>query len=112
MRFADRHAARHEILTQPVTTSTRSESIPELFAAQVARTPEAVAVSSNGGSMTYRELDEGANRLGHLLAGHGVCAHIINVFTFTQVNSVASTDYIHRVFTGVADSTGESHTAR
>ncbi len=46
-------------------------SIPVLFAAQVARTPEAVAVTFEGRSMMYRELDEAANRLGHLLAGQG-----------------------------------------
>ena len=46
-------------------------SIPVLFAAQVARTPDAVAVSCGQGSWTYRELDEAANRLAHLLAGHG-----------------------------------------
>ena len=46
-------------------------SIPVLFAEQVARTPEAVAVTFEGRSMTYRELDEAANRLAHLLAGHG-----------------------------------------
>ncbi len=46
-------------------------SIPVLFAAQVARTPEAVAVTFGGRSMTYRELDEAANRLAHLLAGLG-----------------------------------------
>ncbi|MEB3984439.1 condensation domain-containing protein, partial [Mycobacterium sp. 663a-19] len=46
-------------------------SIPELFAAQVARAPRAVAVSFRGASMTYRELDEAANRLAHLLAEHG-----------------------------------------
>ena len=47
-------------------------SIPALFAAQVARTPEAVAVTFDGRSMTYRELEEAANRLAHLLAAHGV----------------------------------------
>ena len=47
-------------------------SVPVLFAAQVARTPEAVAVSCAGRSMTYRELDEAANRLAHLLVGEGV----------------------------------------
>ena len=46
-------------------------SIPALFAAQVARTPEAVAISCDGRSMTYRELDEAANRLAHLLASRG-----------------------------------------
>ncbi len=47
-------------------------SILELFGAQVARTPEAEAVSFEGRRMTYRELDQAANRLAHLLTGHGV----------------------------------------
>ena len=46
-------------------------SIPVLFAARVARAPEAVALSFEGRSMTYRELEEAANRLAHLLAAHG-----------------------------------------
>ena len=57
------------VLTQPATAAV---SVPVLFAAQVARTPEAVALTFEGRSMTYRELDEAANRLAHLLAGHGV----------------------------------------
>jgi glycopeptidolipid biosynthesis protein len=56
-------------LTQPVSTPV---SIPVLFAAQVARTPEAVALTFEGRSMTYREVEEAANRLAHLLAGQGV----------------------------------------
>ena len=56
------------VLTRPVAAPV---SIPVLFAAQVARTPEAVALIFEGRSMTYRELDEAANRLAHLLAGHG-----------------------------------------
>jgi glycopeptidolipid biosynthesis protein len=46
-------------------------SIPAVFAAQVARVPEAVALTFEGRSMTYRELDEAANRLAHLLADQG-----------------------------------------
>ena len=57
------------VLTQPVTASV---SIPVLFAAQVARAPEAVALTFEGRSMTYRELEEAANRLAHLLAAQGV----------------------------------------
>ena len=57
------------VLAQPVSTSV---SIPVLFAAQVARAPEAVALTFEGRSMTYRELEEAANRLAHLLAGQGV----------------------------------------
>ncbi|WP_157561333.1 amino acid adenylation domain-containing protein, partial [Mycobacterium sp. E802] len=48
-----------------------SESIPVLFAAQVARAPEAVAASFEGRSVTYRELDEDSDRLAHRLAGCG-----------------------------------------
>ncbi len=47
-------------------------SIPALFAAQAARVPEAVAISCGERSWTYREVEEAANRLAHLLAGHGV----------------------------------------
>ena len=55
-------------LTQPAT----GVSVPALFDVQVARTPEALALTFDGRSMTYRELDEAANRLAHLLAGQGV----------------------------------------
>ena len=70
---AGEHARLDEIgnravLTQPVTAPV---SIPVLWAAQVARTPEAVALSCGGRSMTYRQLEEAANRLAHLLADQG-----------------------------------------
>ncbi|EUA33509.1 AMP-binding enzyme family protein [Mycobacterium xenopi 4042] len=42
--------------------SVTGESVPALFAAQVERSPEAVALTCDGRSMTYRELDEAANR--------------------------------------------------
>ena len=56
------------VLTQSAATPV---SIPVLFAAQVARTPEAVAISCGERSWTYREVEEAANRLAHLLAGQG-----------------------------------------
>ncbi|WP_139333252.1 non-ribosomal peptide synthetase, partial [Mycobacterium sp. SP-6446] len=56
------------VLTEPAPASA---SIPTLFAAQVLRAPDAVALTYGGSSMTYRELDEAANRLAHLLAGEG-----------------------------------------
>ncbi|MFT7834710.1 amino acid adenylation domain-containing protein [Saccharothrix sp. BKS2] len=46
-------------------------TIPSLFAAQSARTPDATAVTCAGGSLTYRELDERANRLAHHLLAAG-----------------------------------------
>src|SRR5262249_13107773 len=55
------------VLTQPAPPAV---SIPVLFAAQVAGTPEAVALTCGERSWTYRELEEAAARLAHLLAGH------------------------------------------
>jgi non-ribosomal peptide synthetase component F/acyl carrier protein len=68
------HARLAEVGNQAVLTrpAPAAVSIPVLFAAQVAHIPEAVALSFEGRSMTYRELDEAANRLAHLLTGHGV----------------------------------------
>ncbi|MGV9800283.1 amino acid adenylation domain-containing protein, partial [Mycobacterium sp. NPDC003449] len=56
------------VLSRPASTPT---SIPELFAAQVVLRPDAVALSCGERSWTYRELEESANRLAHLLADRG-----------------------------------------
>ena len=56
------------VLTAPAPTSV---SIPVLFDAQVARTPDAVAISCGQRSWSYREVEQTANRLAHLLADHG-----------------------------------------
>ncbi|MFD5449053.1 amino acid adenylation domain-containing protein [Streptomyces sp. NPDC127100] len=42
------------------------------FHRQVALTPDAVALVDDGHRTTYRELDEGANRLAHRLRAHGI----------------------------------------
>jgi amino acid adenylation domain-containing protein len=49
-------------------------SIPEAFAAQVTRAPDAVAVTCGERSWTYREIDEASNRLAHLLISQGLRA--------------------------------------
>ncbi|MEY9211894.1 non-ribosomal peptide synthetase [Thermobifida halotolerans] len=47
------------------------DSLHERFAVQTGRTPDAVAVSSGDVRLTYRELDERANRLAHRLLSLG-----------------------------------------
>ncbi|WP_049747250.1 non-ribosomal peptide synthetase [Mycobacterium goodii] len=70
---ADERARLDEFGNLPVLTAPEPPrmSIPELFAEQVARSPEAIAVSDSTRSMTYRDLDESSNRLAHRLSGHG-----------------------------------------
>ncbi len=55
------------VLTRPGVRT----SVPALWAAQVARASDAVAITFEGRSMTYREVDAAANRLAHLLASEG-----------------------------------------
>jgi amino acid adenylation domain-containing protein len=50
----------------------RDASIHSLFAEQVARTPDAVAVEFEGARLTYRELEARANQLAHHLVARGV----------------------------------------
>ena len=49
----------------------------ELFEAQVDKTPEALAVSAEGRSLTYRELDTRANQLAHALLQRGVGPEVL-----------------------------------
>ncbi|MFD7598300.1 amino acid adenylation domain-containing protein, partial [Kitasatospora sp. NPDC059812] len=46
--------------------------VPQAFAAQVAATPDALALVSGGAELTYRELNSRANRFAHALIARGV----------------------------------------
>ena len=50
----------------------RKDTLVELFEEQVARSPEAVAVIFEGERVLYRELNERANRLAHVLIRRGI----------------------------------------
>ncbi|MFF8196786.1 amino acid adenylation domain-containing protein, partial [Streptomyces bobili] len=65
---------RHRILKKwnDTATDVAPTTIPRLFEAQVARTPDAVAVAGDDIEVTYAELDARANRLARLLTGQGV----------------------------------------
>jgi amino acid adenylation domain-containing protein len=51
--------------------------VHELVAEQAARTPDAPALAFHGRTLSYREMDEAANRLAHHLAARGVGAESI-----------------------------------
>ena len=65
---------RHTILHgwNDTARAIPSATVPELFAAQVARTPDAVAVVFEEESLTYAELDARSSQLAHHLCALGV----------------------------------------
>ncbi|CAN5401014.1 mycobactin non-ribosomal peptide synthetase MbtE [soil metagenome] len=54
--------------------STPAKTLAELVEAQVARTPDAVAVVYEGRYYSYREINEAANQVAHWLIGQGIGA--------------------------------------
>jgi amino acid adenylation domain-containing protein len=51
--------------------------VHELFTAQVAKTPDAVAVVAGSQQLTYKQLDEKANQLAHYLSSLGVGKEVL-----------------------------------
>ncbi|WP_327418561.1 condensation domain-containing protein [Streptomyces sp. NBC_01233] len=58
-------------------TPAPDATVPQLFAAQAARTPDARAVVADGSAVTYAELDAWATRLAHCLKARGVAAESV-----------------------------------
>ncbi|HEY0602634.1 MAG TPA: amino acid adenylation domain-containing protein, partial [Herpetosiphonaceae bacterium] len=56
----------------PLAAVPPAPSVPALFAAQAAHTPDAVALVCGGAQLTYRALDQRANQLAHALRARGV----------------------------------------
>ncbi|MET7299083.1 amino acid adenylation domain-containing protein, partial [Embleya sp. NPDC005575] len=68
-------AERRQILVEwngDTTEPTDPTPVHRLFEAQAAARPEALAIACGAGTLTYRQLNERANRLAHHLRAHGV----------------------------------------
>ncbi|WP_266167852.1 non-ribosomal peptide synthetase [Dyella subtropica] len=66
--LVDRNATAHPLSLAP---------LPELFSAQAARTPDAIAAVAGTHTLSYRELDRRANQLAHHLQELGVGADVL-----------------------------------
>ncbi|MFE4578105.1 amino acid adenylation domain-containing protein [Streptomyces chartreusis] len=53
------------------TSFPSNSGVPEIFTQWVEKRPGAVALASDGGSLTYAELDKRSNQLAHFLANQG-----------------------------------------
>jgi len=73
-------AAEHAQLVEWNATATaypRGQCIHQLFEAQAARTPDAIAITAGAQQLTYRELEERANTLARRLRAFGIGADTV-----------------------------------
>jgi amino acid adenylation domain-containing protein len=71
------------------TPAEPDATLPELFAAQAARTPDAIAIADPQRSLTYRQLDERSNQLAHHLRGRDIGAGDIVGFRLARSADLA-----------------------
>ncbi|MFJ8910220.1 non-ribosomal peptide synthase/polyketide synthase [Amycolatopsis sp. NPDC102389] len=72
-------------------------TLPELFEAQVARTPDAVAVVFEGSELSYAEFNERANRLARWLVEQGVGAEsVVAVSLPRSIDLVVALYAVHK----------------
>jgi amino acid adenylation domain-containing protein len=70
-------AQEEQILSGPrAQPQAVEQTVHELFALQAARTPQNIAVTFEGNSLTYQELNARANRLAHYLIKLGIGAEV------------------------------------
>lgn len=75
----------------PVSTYERSALVHELVQAQIARTPDAVALACAGESLTYAEMGERADRVAAELLRRGVrSGDLVGVFLERSVDQVVA----------------------
>jgi len=93
-------AERRQLLVEWNDTRTdypTGLTLMDLFEAQAARTPEAVAVAFEGESLTYRELDQRANQLGHYLQKLGVGPDVpVGICTERSLEMVVGLYGVHK----------------
>ena len=74
----------------PREITAPARCIHELFEEQAARNPQSIAVTFEGENVTYRELNELANRLAHHIRGRGVVAgELVGICAEPSVEMIA-----------------------
>ncbi len=81
-----------KIITPQPDTPFPQQRIHELFEAQAAATPDAIALVAAEGTLTYRELNERANAIAHSLIGRGVTAgELVAICVERSIENIAGT---------------------
>ncbi|MEA2488350.1 MAG: hypothetical protein QOH21_142, partial [Acidobacteriota bacterium] len=81
-----------QIITPGDDTPFPQQRIHELFEAQAAATPDAIALVANNETLSYRELNERANAIAHSLIARGVTAgELVAICVERSVENIAGT---------------------